>query len=117
MQVVDILKLMADAPGEFHQFVEMNGHHFGACDIKGRNPGWEMHPDTEEFFYIIDGEAEMTLLYDDGPQHVVAGAGSSFVVPKGIWHKPEAPNGAKFLFFTPGESLSSSAEDPRTEAT
>lgn len=115
MEIINILELLAKQPNEFHQFAAFNGHQFGTCDITGNNPGWEMHPDTDEFFYIIEGEAEMTLLYDDGPQHVVAGAGSSFVVPMGIWHKPEAPAGAKFLFFTPGESLTSMAEDPRTD--
>ncbi|MDA1302297.1 MAG: cupin domain-containing protein [Proteobacteria bacterium] len=93
----------------------VNGHKLGAVDITGRNPGWEMHPDTDELFYIIDGEAEITLLDEDGPDHHVAPTGTAFVVPKGVWHKPEAPKGARILFFTPGESVTSHADDPRQE--
>ena len=114
MDIVNILSLLRENPeGTFLDIAPFNGKSFGTCDITGRNPGWEMHPDTDEFFYIIDGVAEITLLEEDGPHHHVARAGTSFVVPKGIWHKPEAPNGAKFIFYTPGESLQSDAEDPR----
>lgn len=74
-----------------------------------------MHPDTDEFFYVMEGEAEFALPDDGGPHHHVAPAGSSFVIPKGTWHKPEAPTGAKFIYFTPGRSLQSYAEDPRSE--
>ena len=74
---------------------------------------WEMHPDTDEFFYIIEGSFEVTLLTDTGPQHHEAAAGSCFVIPQGLWHKPAAPTGAKFMYFTPGTSLHSDAPDPR----
>jgi quercetin dioxygenase-like cupin family protein len=73
-----------------------------------------MHPDTDEFFYVIEGTVEITLLEDE-PRHYTAPAGSSFVVPSGIWHNPGAPEGAKFIYFTPGQSLYSESEDPRIE--
>ena len=57
----------------------------------------------------------MTLLSGDEPEHCVAPAGSVFMVPKGIWHKPAAPNGSKFLYFAPGQTLHSEADDPRVE--
>ena len=114
METVNILSLLRDNPeGTFLEFASFNGKNFGTCDIKGENPGWEMHPDTDEFFYIIEGEVEITLLDGDGSNHHIAPAGTSFVVPQGIWHKPAAPKGAKFIFFTPGESLQSDADDPR----
>lgn len=114
MEVIDIFSLLADNPeGSFINFAPFNGHNFGTCNITGTSPVWEMHPDTDEFFYILEGEAEITLLDDRGPNHHTAPAGSSFVVPKGIWHKPAAPNGAKFVYFTPGTSLHSDLDDPR----
>ncbi len=117
MEIVNILSLLKEHPeGSFLEFASFNGKLFGTCDITGKNPGWEMHPDTDEFFYIIEGEAEITLLDEGGPHHHAAPAGTSFVVPRGVWHKPEAPNGAKFIFFTPGESLQSDADDPRSDA-
>ena len=116
MEVVNIPSLLEEHPeGSFLEFASLNGNQFGTCDITGKNPGWEMHPDTDEFFYIIDGQVEITLLEEAGPSYHVATAGSSFVVPKGVWHKPEAEHGAKFIYFTPGQSLQSDAEDPRTE--
>ena len=117
METVNILTLLKENPeGSFLEFASLNGKSFGTCDLTGKNPGWEMHPDTDEFFYIIEGEVEITLLDEGGPHHHFAPAGTSFVVPRGIWHKPEAPNGAKFIFFTPGQSLQSEADDPRLDA-
>ena len=114
MEVKNILAELAASPeGTFLDTVDFNGSSFGACRITGVSPVWEMHPDTDEFFYIIDGEFEITLLEECGPSHHRAPAGSAFVVPKGLWHKPGAPNGARFIYFTPGTSLHSEAEDPR----
>ena len=114
MEKVNVLSLLSDNPkGTFLEFASFNGHSFGTCDLTGSNPSWEMHPDTDEFFYIIEGEVEITLLDEGGPSHHIAPAGTSFVVPKGIWHQPSAPGGAKFMYFTPGTSLASDAEDPR----
>ncbi|MGI9328947.1 MAG: cupin domain-containing protein [Pseudomonadales bacterium] len=113
MDIIDVLKLLADHPeGSFLEFSTFNEKNFGTCSVTGVSPGWEMHPDTDEFFFVLEGTVEITLLEDD-PRLYVAPAGSSFVVPRGIWHKPGAPEGAKFIYFTPGESLYSESEDPR----
>lgn len=115
MQVTNVINLLSENPdGSFLELASFNGNSFGTCSIKGVSPGWEMHPDTDEFFYIIEGTVEMTLLAVDA-EHLTANAGSTFVVPKGIWHKPGAPEGAKFIYFTPGQSLYSEKEDPRED--
>ncbi|MEM7365567.1 MAG: cupin domain-containing protein [Pseudomonadota bacterium] len=114
MKTTHLIDFLAEhAEVHFPRFADFNDHGFNVADITGVAPGWEMHPDTDEFFYVIDGEFEVTLMMPEGPEHHVAGAGTAFVVPKGIWHKPAAPGGAKFIFHTPGESLTSDAEDPR----
>ncbi len=116
METTDVLKLLEDNPeGSFLEFGAFNGKSFGTCSVTGVSPGWEMHPDTDEFFFIIDGVVEITLLEETGERQYSAPAGTSFVVPQGIWHKPGAPNGAKFIYFTPGESLYSESEDPRED--
>ena len=115
MDITDVNKLLAEHPeGSFLDFSAFNGKSFGTCAVTGVSPGWEMHPDTDEFFYVIEGTVEITLL-EESPTHYVAPAGSSFVVPQGIWHKPGAPEGAKFIYFTPGQSLYSESDDPRVE--
>ncbi|WP_440053445.1 cupin domain-containing protein [Pseudoalteromonas sp. T1lg65] len=114
MEVFNILnELSKHSEGTFLTLSEFNGNHFGSCDITGESPVWEMHPDTDEFFYIIEGEFEVLLLDGPEPSKVSVSAGCCFVIPKGIWHKPAAPEGCKFVYFTPGKSLHSESTDPR----
>lgn len=114
MEIKNVLNELALHPeGSFLDINSFNQHTISACSITGISPVWEMHPDTDEWFFILEGEFEITLLMPDGDVHQKAQAGSSFVVPKGIWHKPAAPGGAKFLYHTPGTTLHSELEDPR----
>ena len=114
MEVKNVAAELAAHPeGSFLNVVPFNGSHIGACSITGVSPVWEMHPDTDEWFYILEGEFEMTLLTGEIPEQIVAVAGSTFVVPKGIWHKPGAPKEAKFMYLTPGQTLHSDQDDPR----
>ena len=114
MKVINVKdELSKHDAGTFLNLLEFNQNHIGACDITGESPVWEMHPDTDEFFYIIEGQFEITLLDGESPTMHIAKSGSSFVVPRGVWHKPAAHNGCKFIHFTPGESLHSEASDPR----
>ena len=116
MEVKDVMKELSKHPeGSFLQLLKFNEFNFGACDITGVSPVWEMHPDTDEFFYILEGQFEMTLLDGNTPSNHSVGSGSAFVVPAGIWHKPAAPRGCRFIHFTPGDSLHSEADDPRTQ--
>ncbi len=115
METTNIPTLLSENPeGSFLEFASFNGRSFGTCRITGVSPGWEMHPDTDEFFYVIEGSVEIALLEGEHTNHHVAPAGTSFVVPQGIWHKPGAPDGASFIYFTPGESLYSELDDPRS---
>ncbi len=115
MQVKNIVDELAKVPaGEFVDLMTFNSHQLGASDITGVSPGWEMHPDTDELFYVLEGQFEITLLTQDGGSELhVANAGETMVVPTGLWHKPAAPEGAKFIYLTPGKTLHSDAEDPR----
>ncbi len=113
MKITNVLEyLHANPEGSFLHLANFNEHNFGTCSITGVSPGWEMHPDTDEFFYVIEGYLDIVLLRETKESHR-ATSGSAFVVPKGIWHKPGAPEGAKFIHFTPGQSLYSEKEDPR----
>ena len=117
MQIVDLMKLLnANADGDFLDVARFNGHTFGTSRISGTSPYWEMHPATDEFFYVLEGVFEVALLLETGTQHVKIPAGSVGIVPKGIWHKPGSPDGTAFLYLTPGETLHSNLEDPREES-
>ncbi|NKB36228.1 MAG: cupin domain-containing protein [Gammaproteobacteria bacterium] len=101
--------------GTFLNLIKFNGNSVGAGNISGESPVWEMHPDTDELFYIIEGEVEFTLLEETGAKKYKTGAGAVFAVPKGIWHKGSSPSGVKFVYLTPGETLHSEAKDPRKQ--
>lgn len=116
MEIININDKLASQPeGSFIDLVGFNQHAFGVCSITGISPVWEMHPDTDEYFHILDGDAIFLLLEESGEKQYVASAGEVFVVPKGIWHKPGSPAGMKFIYLTPGQSLHSEAVDPRLE--
>ena len=54
----------------------------GAMPAGDPGPPLHIHPDTDEAFYIADGELTFSL----GNQEVVAPAGSFVFVPRGIVH-------------------------------
>ncbi len=118
MEVIDVKQEISKHPeGTFLNLLGFNTSNFGACDITGVSPVWEMHPETDEFFYILEGQFEIILLDGETPSKYIANSGTSFVVPAGVWHKPAAPNGCKFIHYTPGQSLHSEADDPRAKNT
>ena len=48
---------------------------------------WHKHEDEDEFFYVVQGE----FLIDLEDRCVKLGPGQGFVIPKGIMHRPRAP--------------------------
>ncbi|WP_404788957.1 cupin domain-containing protein [Altericista sp. CCNU0014] len=75
---------------------------------------WERHLDGDELLYVLDGELDLKVLPEGEPICTTLKAGSIFVVPKGLWHRPIAPSMVTLLFSTPVERNEHSfAEDPR----
>lgn len=59
---------------------------------------WHSHPDTDDFFLVLDGELDIELR--DGT--VTLGPGELFVVPTGVEHRPAARRGeVKLLLIEP----------------
>lgn len=79
----------------------------------GQTP-WEIHPETDELLYALEGEAEVTILTDSGTQHGILHQGQACIVPKGLWHRQFARSGVKFLAIS-GPGAHSWADDPRRE--
>jgi mannose-6-phosphate isomerase-like protein (cupin superfamily) len=67
-------------------------------------PTWEVHPEGDEFVYLISGDTDFVLREGRKERTLrVSEPGSYVVVPKGAWHtaRPHAPT--TLLFVTPGE--------------
>jgi mannose-6-phosphate isomerase-like protein (cupin superfamily) len=69
---------------------------------------WHSHPDTDEFFLVVEGE--LTLELEDRDP-VVLGPLQLFTVPRGLRHRPSATPGTRVLFFEPRGTLNSGDAD------
>jgi len=78
----------------------IDGYTIGAVpNIEGPGPhGGEVHPDGDEFLYLVSGT--MQLILDDGDEQAVGletrvmlRSGDAYVVPRGVWHRLEASSG------------------------
>ncbi|MFI1398366.1 cupin domain-containing protein [Streptomyces sp. NPDC020681] len=60
---------------------------------------WHVHEDTDEFFLVLDGRFDIALRAADGSESTVElHKGDTFVVPKGVEHKPSSPGGSILMF-------------------
>lgn len=73
-----------------------NGHDVMVVKVKGEFV-WHSHPDTDDFFLVLDGR--ITIRLRDGD--VELGPGELFVVPAGVEHQPCAAEEAKLLLIEP----------------
>ena len=77
---------------------------------------WERHPNGDEIVQIVDGAATLHVMAEDGPQSFALAAGMVAIVPQGVWHRFEAPDGVSLMTATPQptEHLTVAVDDPRT---
>ncbi len=75
---------------------QMNDYQFKLVKIQGEFV-WHRHADTDEVFIVLDGQMRIELR--DGS--VDLGPGEMFVVPKGVEHKPFAPDECRILLVEP----------------
>ena len=76
---------------------QMNDYQLKLVKIQGEFV-WHSHADTDEVFIVLDGRMRIELR-DGG---VDLGPGEMFVVPKGVEHKPSAPDECRILLVEPG---------------
>jgi mannose-6-phosphate isomerase-like protein (cupin superfamily) len=67
------------------KIAEINDYDVKIVKLQGEFT-WHRHPDTDEFFLVIDGE--LTIQLRDGD--VLLAPGELFVVPRGVEHCPKA---------------------------
>ena len=59
---------------------------------------WHSHPDTDELFLVVDGRVTIQVR---GQEDVTLGPGQLFVVPRGVEHRPIAPDEASLVLIEP----------------
>ncbi|WP_327001593.1 cupin domain-containing protein [Dactylosporangium sp. NBC_01737] len=59
---------------------------------------WHTHEHTDEFFLVLDGRFDVAIRDEHGERTVVLGKGDTFVVPRGVEHRPSSPGGAILMF-------------------
>ena len=107
----------SDREGAFAKLAEYRDGGIFAARFAGRGP-WERHQTGDELVQIVDGAATMHLMTADGPQALSLTAGMIVIVPQGMWHHFESPDGVTLLTATPQptEHLEIEIADPRTLA-
>lgn len=59
------------------------------------------HPDTDEFFLVLEGE--LTIRLDTGDVNL--SRGDVYVVPRGVAHQPTSTHGAQILLMEPSATV------------
>jgi mannose-6-phosphate isomerase-like protein (cupin superfamily) len=76
----------------------MNDYDVRIAHAKGEHV-WHTHDDTDEFFLVLDGRFDVAIRAADGSESTVSlHKGDTFVVPKGVEHKPSSPGGSILMF-------------------
>jgi mannose-6-phosphate isomerase-like protein (cupin superfamily) len=73
---------------------------------------WHTHDTTDEFFLVLDGQFDVALREPDGSVRTVSlHQGDTFVVPRGVEHKPSSPGGSILMFEPSGTSSTGDRHD------
>ena len=86
-----------------------NGHDLMVVRLSGPFT-WHSHPDTDDFFLVLDGNLDIELR----DRTITLGPGELYVVPKGVEHRPVAHGEVKLLLIEP--SGTPNTGDPATAA-
>lgn len=76
-----------------------NGHDVMVVKVEGEFK-WHSHPDTDDFFLVLQGEIDIQLR----DRTVTLKAGEMFIVPKGVEHCPVARKEAHLLLIEPTDT-------------
>jgi len=63
---------------------------------------WEMHPNADEFVYLLSGDATLLLEFEGGTRSVPLNGRAAVVVPKGTWHTAKVSAPSRPLIITLG---------------
>ena len=101
-------------PFDFHEFAPFNSASFAVFHgTGGGTSDWEIHRDTDEFLFVLEGSVTVEILTDSDSQLIPLTPGEFIVVAAGHWHRHVNVMNLTELYFTPGSSEQSDAADPR----
>ncbi|MFD5180269.1 cupin domain-containing protein [Nocardia sp. NPDC058379] len=101
-------------PFDFRPITAFNDGEF--CVFHGdglASSDWELHPDTDELLMVLRGSVTVEILTDTDRHRIPLTAGQFAIVPKGHWHRHLDVDHLVEMFYTPGTTIESTAEDPR----
>jgi len=71
-----------------------------SCDADWAN--WEMHPEGDEFVYLLNGDVEFLLELPEGLHAERIEGRGAVVVPRGVWHTARVFRPSRMFFITRG---------------
>jgi mannose-6-phosphate isomerase-like protein (cupin superfamily) len=75
-------------------FARVNDHMIKVVKVEGEFV-WHSHSDSDEMFLVLDGELTVGLRDTDRQVTTITlGVGDSYVIPRGVVHRPESQSGA-----------------------
>jgi quercetin dioxygenase-like cupin family protein len=102
----------AQADEAFATLGEFGNGGLFAGSFSGQSP-WERHRNGDELVQVIAGSTMLTVMEEAGPTSFEMTAGMIVVVPQGLWHRFNAPDGVTVMTATPQPTDHTFAEDPR----
>jgi mannose-6-phosphate isomerase-like protein (cupin superfamily) len=88
------------APWQPKLVAELNGQHVKLVKVEG-DFLWHHHDAEDELFLVLEGRLRM----DYRDREVWLEPGEAIVVPRGVDHKPYAPEKTAILLFEPASTL------------
>jgi hypothetical protein len=72
-------------------------------------PTWEMHPNGDEFVYLLSGSADLLLERPEGLATLPLRGAGAVVVPRGVWHTAKIHAPSRMLHVTLGSGTETRA--------
>lgn len=106
---LDAVAAAAEGPWQPRIAVRFNGYDAKVARFEGEFP-WHVHEEVDEFFLVLDGAVTIMLREEAADGRVVErgvelGPHDTFVVPRGVGHRPVSPGGASVLMVEPAGTV------------
>jgi quercetin dioxygenase-like cupin family protein len=108
----DLAGVTEEPPSQIEPF-DFCGCTCGVASFIGRPP-WEFHSSGDEVLHVLAGSSKLTVRQEGEELVRTLRAGDLVIIPKGCWHRNEAPEGVTMLHMTPREGGRHSWVDPES---